>query len=241
MISVKKIALCSIGVMLLSTTAFAKQQDNDYDANYYTDEGRINFKIRGLGSITGTKVPAMPPPTSIRGIAAPQKNHRLMADGMGIEGVTDLFFGDNVAAEFGLGLVLYKTSLSALKAAAYNYSNTADVAKKKNIYAIPATLTLQYHIAPFGAIRPYVGGGYSGTYFVSKAQQLKVSNAHGKVFQAGVDFVMTDDALINLDIKKYSLAPKVTYKRSIIDSGVTVAPKVKMNPTVISIGVGVKL
>jgi len=227
--------------VIFATTCFAstKAADTDYDANYYSDEGRVNFKMRGFGSITKSKQSGLPAPTSIRSRSGAAANADLLINGYGIEGATDLFFGDHVAVECALGWGAYNISRASLANIAYNYSDTAVVSKKQRLYAIPLTFTAQYHIAPFGAIRPYVGGGYGGTYLFSKAKEFKIKNAHGMVIQIGTDFVMTDDTLLNLDIKRYSLSPKITYKGSFVNNN-KVAPKVKMDPIVISAGIGIK-
>lgn len=48
-------------------------------------------------------------------------------------------------------------------------------------------LTAQYRVAPFGAIRPYVGGGLNGTYMYARSKAIKVNSGFGPVLQVGVD------------------------------------------------------
>ncbi len=223
----------------LSTTSIAASKvPEDYDSGYYESEGRIHFKGRILGAISRGNQKGLPQPTSTKGKAAPQKNGHFVANGFGVEGATTLFFGDHIAAELGLGLTVYKVSTTALNAISYNYGNGNTLSKSRRIYAIPATFTMQYHIAPFGAIRPYVGAGYSGTYFLSRAKEFNLKNTHGAVGQFGVDFVMTNDMTLNIDIKKYSLAPKLTYKRNVM--GTSLSSKAKIDPWVIAVGAGFK-
>lgn len=233
-------------VLSLSTSSFAankKDLDDDYNANdydsaYYENEGRIMVKIRGSGLISHAKQKGLPAPTSRRGKAAPQGSSSFITNGYGVEAATVLFFGDNFGAELSTGVQVYRTSKTAIGQVGYNYSDTAVPGKRKNIYGIPVNLTLQWHFAPFGAIRPYVGGGYNGTYFIAKAQEYKIKSTTGPVIQAGVDFVMTDDTVLSLDVKKVYISPRVSYKSSFIPS--SVSGKVPINPWVISAGLGWK-
>lgn len=120
---------------------------------------------------------------------------------------------------------------------AHNYGgNPKDVGKRKSLYMIPLTVTGQYHIAPFGAIRPYIGVGYHGAYFINKSKGCTVKNGHGAVLQLGVDLYAKDDTLINLDIKQYFLNTEVNYKSPLVKK--SVSSKVKFNPLMIAIGVG---
>ena len=43
-ITVKKYSILVTSILLVTSTVFA----NDYDANYYEDEGALLFKIRGF-------------------------------------------------------------------------------------------------------------------------------------------------------------------------------------------------
>ncbi len=113
--------------------------------------------------------------------------------------------------------------------------------KRHLLMGIPLNLTLQYHIAPYGAIRPYVGIGGNFTYFTSKAKEYTVKPAYGLVLQAGVDIVMTDDTVISIDMKYTKLAPKITFKSSFLNGADAVSSKMKMDPFIISAGLGFKL
>ena len=225
-------------VIILSTNSFAAKSDadNDYDSNYYATEGSIIFKIRGSAIMSKAKNKSLPTPTSVRATPPnkPQSPGHMLSNGYGIEGATAVFFGDNIAAELGLGLNLYKTSSVGIQAIAFNYNPTATPPKHRNIYAVPLSLLLQYHIAPFGAIRPYLGAGYQGTYFLSKAKEFKLGIGHGYALQVGVDFVLRDDTMLNFDMKYHSSQPKITYKIA------PVTTKLKINPIIISAGIGFK-
>jgi len=228
-------------ILAFSTSSFAAVADNDYDSSdYYENEGRIVFILRGFGAMSQAKQKGLPAPTSILGRASPAKNTHFVSNGYGIEGATEIFFSDHIAAELGVGIGLYKGSNSALAQVATNYSNSPSAWKKRDLFAIPVTFTMQYHIAPFGAIRPYVGGGYNGTYFFTRAKEYKVKSATGPVIQAGVNFVMNDDTMLNVDIKKYYVTTRITYKDSFLGRGNAFSSKLPVNPLVLSVGLGYK-
>lgn len=233
---IKWILGCLLCLSLSVSSFAADDATEDYDSGYYENEGRIHFKGRLVGILSHAKQTRLPAPTSAVGKASPMSPGHFIANGFGGEVATTLFFGDRVAAELGLGLAVYKVANPAVKAISHNYGTGRDPGKRKKIYALPLTFTMQYHIAPFGAIRPYVGAGYAGTYLFSKAREFKIKSSHGAVIQAGVDFVMTTDMTFNIDVKKYALSPKLTYKK---DYG-GVSPKLKVDPWVIGVGMGIK-
>ena len=245
----KKI-LNALTIVCLSTTvfsgsAFSAKPENtesvgDYDSNYYKEEGSILFKVRGSGIFTKGQLKGLPAATSTRGRASPAKVGGLVSNGYGVEVSTTVFFTKNIAGELGIGLQLYKTSSGAITSVGNNYSNNPAAAKKKNIYAVPTSLMLQYHIAPYGAIRPYVGAGYQYTWMLSKAKQFTINSGSGYALQAGVDFALTDDTLISFDVKRYQLEPKVKFKSSFLTGTQGITSKVKINPIVVSLGMGWK-
>jgi len=229
-------------VLGLSTSSLAAAKapvdyDSDYDSGFYENEGRINLKLRAFGSITKAKQKNLPAPT--KSPVAP--NNHFLANGYGIEGATTLFFGDYVAAELGIGLGLYKVSSSTVANVGNNYSASPNQGKRHPLYNIPVTFIPQVHLAPFGAIRPYAGAGYSGVYFFTQAKEYRVKSTTGPVIQLGVDFVMTDDTMLNFYIKKYWITPRVTYKSGFLGANAPfVSSKLPINPLVVSIGFGYK-
>ena len=239
--SMVKFALltCAVSLALSSSTLAAKERkrsDTDYDSNYYESEGAILMKVKGLGIAAKSnpkKYPAVTKPTKV-------KDDNYIVNGIGIGGSTSIFFTDNFGAELGLSAMLFRTSNSALKAAQQNYGTSSLDKKRKNVVGIPLELLAQYHVAPYGAIKPYVGAGYNYTYFYTQSRQVKVGTSHGYVVQAGLDFVLTDDSMINLDIKKYSMQPKVTYKSGLLGGNTPVSGKAKIDPLVVSVGMGWK-
>ena len=123
-------------------------------------------------------------------------------------------------------------------------TGVANIGKKHEIYYVPAAATVQYHIAPFGAIRPYVGGGYSGSFMFSRSKAIKVDHGHGAVIQAGIDFVSKDDTMFTFDIKQFFTKSKVTLKKGFLDpnnaNAANIGSTATWNPLVVSAGIGFK-
>lgn len=231
------VAIACLGLSLNAIGINKSTSSNDYNSGAYADEGKILVKFRGFFASTKGSHKNLPATTSG---STPSVN--LLTNGYGLENANTVFFTDHLATELSLGITAYNVSRSSLAKIADNYSNTSNSnAKKRLLIGLPLSLTMQFHVAPFGAIRPYIGGGYSWTYFFSKAAEFKVKSGHGLVFQAGVDITMTDDSLINLDVRKYSLAPKITYKSGFLGGNTPVSSKLQINPWTISLGVGFKL
>lgn len=234
--TIKNILFVILLTLSYANMAAAKAtNDNKNDIDYYEDEGRLLFKIRALGLKTNSKQKGLP------AVAAPNPSGALIQSGFGIDSATAIFFNDNIATELSLGINVLRVKNSTIADIASSYGNTSYSSKRKDIYMVPLTLTIQYHIAPFGAIRPYVGGGYHAAYMLTRSKAFKVGNGHGGVLQAGVDLVAKDDTLINFDIRQYFAKTKVTYKSAAIGSKTDIASKIKLNPLVISLGIGFKL
>ncbi len=227
-----------LGIFLLvscaSISSFADYDpNNDYDADYYENEGNLVFKMKAVGIKSSAKQTDFP-----KAIAKnPVSIGNFAENGYGLEASTSIFFASNVAAELSLGLDALRNKNINLKNVAYNYgTNPEYVAKRRTLYMIPLTVIGQYHIAAFGGIRPYIGAGYHGAYFINSSKGCTVKNGHGAVLQVGVDLYAKDDTLINLDVKQYFLNTNVDYKSPLVKK--PVSSKVKFNPLMIAIGVG---
>jgi len=219
----------------LANIAFAAH--DDYYANYYEDEGDLLFKIRGFYLHTSSKPTNFP-----ASVAAKEKPGALVQLGYGVDTATTYFFTDNIAAELSLGIGMMKVKSSALAKAASLGDGTGVAGKNNQIIIVPAAGAIQYHVAPFGAIRPYVGGGIHGTYMYTRSEAIKVATGYGPVVQIGVDFISKDDTLFTFDIRKYFLKSNVTFKKGFLgpnNPAVTdIRSKVDWSPLIISAGFG---
>lgn len=222
-------------ILIFNISALADRSSfRDYDADYYLDEGKLLFKLRPLFSnVSGDQ----------KGFekfnSTTKKPGDLIKNGYGFDTATTYFLTDYIAAELSAGVIYFKTKKATVRDTANFFGNTnAAIGKGLNIWMVPVSGTLQYHIAPYGAIRPYLGVGVHGTYVYSRSKEFSVGNGAGAVLQGGIDFVARDDTLITLDVRRYSLESKINYKSNITGLDKDFSTKARWNPIVVSLGFG---
>lgn len=222
-------------ILVINMSVFADRSSfRDYDADYYLDEGKLLFKLRPIyANVSGNQ----------KGFenfnSTSRKPGDLIKNGYGFDTATTYFLTDYIAAELSAGLIYFKSKKATVKDTASFFGNpNVQTSKGSNIWMVPVSGTLQYHVAPFGAIRPYLGLGLHGTYVYSRSKEFSVGNGAGAVLQAGIDFVSRDDTLITLDVRQYSLESKINYKSSFTGLNRDFSTKAKWNPIVISLGFG---
>jgi len=134
------------------------------------------------------------------------------------------FFTDHVAVEAILG-----TSKHKIKAV----GPSTDV-EVHDTWVLPPVVALQYHFNPAGKISPYVGAGINFMDWYSGKDKngftVRLKNGAGTALQAGVDVALKGHWALNLDVKK------VFYKTDATINGGALTSKVKLDPTVASIG-----
>ncbi|PWR23137.1 OmpW/AlkL family protein [Zavarzinia compransoris] len=139
------------------------------------------------------------------------------------------FFTPNVAVELILGTTRHNAK------AVNTPLGTADLG---DVWLLPPTLTLQYHFAPDGKIRPYIGAGVNYTIFYGKDEPSGLSvdykNNFGWALQAGVDIPIDDHWSLNVDVKKVFLSTDVKVR----GLAVPVDADVDIDPTLVGVGVG---
>jgi outer membrane protein len=131
------------------------------------------------------------------------------------------FFTPNIAAE----LVLTYPQKHKI------YLDGVEIGSLKHL---PPTLTLQYHFAPTGAARPYVGAGVNFTNFSSVDLPAGLSidkNSWGFALQAGVDIPVTKNVSLNIDVKKVQIQTDVS-------AGGAKLGTFKVDPILFGVGVG---
>ena len=100
---------------------------------------------------------------------------------------------------------------------------------------LPPTLLAQYHFLPNAQLRPYVGAGLNYTT-MSKVHILDGNaglehKSFGLALQAGADFALNRNWSLNVDVKKVQI-------RSDVNSAGAIISKVKVDPLLVSVGVG---
>jgi outer membrane protein len=235
--------LCKLIIAIVSlSSCYTYAQDSYYvddnsDSNY-GNEGRLTLKLKissVLSHSKGTGLPETNPTTGAK-VNIP---YDLVKNGAGAEASTTVFFNEHFASELTLGFHGYKTKQVVLDDVALNYGYNGNAVKNLNIYSMPSALTFQYHVAPFGGFSPCVGVGYSLTYFYTHNKAVRIDHFSGApVFQVGFDIHGEDNTLITFDVKQYILEKDVTYQSSFLNTTNDLKSKLKLNPLVISAGVG---
>lgn len=107
-----------------------------------------------------------------------------------------------------------------------------------SVRLLPPTLTLQYHFPLCNdTIHPYVGTGVNYTVFYDEdapggvINDMDYDNAFGFVMQAGVDFDLCENWVLNFDVKKILLKSDVTVNGA-IDADV------EIDPWIFGVGIG---
>ncbi len=142
------------------------------------------------------------------------------------------FFTENIAAELILG-----TSNHDVKAV----NTAAGNIELGDVWLLPPTLTLQYHFTG-GALKPYLGAGVNLTLFYGAdegpvADKVDYDSSFGFAFQGGLDYSLSDQWFLNVDIKKILIQTDVTVNATTA-LGATVGADVDINPLVIGFGIG---
>ena len=141
------------------------------------------------------------------------------------------FFTDHIAAE-----LIAATTRHSIKA---NGTAVGDV-DVGSIWALPPTLTLQYHFMPHSAFSPYVGAGlnvtfwYGGSAAGPAVTHFTVGNNVGAALQAGIDYNFAGHWFANIDVKQIFLNADAH-----VDAlGTTVKARTSLNPLVVGMGIG---
>ncbi len=109
------------------------------------------------------------------------------------------------------------------------------------VWALPPTLTLQYHPFPRERVSPYVGLGINYTVFYSEGgtrnaavTDVKIDNSWSMAFNLGLDVEVTPNWLFNFDVKRLQfLEPEVT-----VDTVIgRINARADLNPWVIGAGI----
>lgn len=109
---------------------------------------------------------------------------------------------------------------------------------------LPPTLSAQYYFNNASRFTPYLGVGLNYTLFFSEklnstgqaavgTSDISLDNSLGFAYQAGVDFDLNEQWLLNLDLRKIDIDTDVKIGGS--DAGT-----VNIDPTVVSLNVGYK-
>ncbi len=126
---------------------------------------------------------------------------------------------------------------------------TGSIGKLASTWVLPPTLTVQYHFAPQGKVRPYVGAGVNWTLFYSEKASngleaavgptnVKLDSSFGWAVQAGVDVPLNDRMFLNFDVKYIDIDTDARLRTT---AAGTQHVGVSLDPLVFGVGLGFKL
>lgn len=133
------------------------------------------------------------------------------------------FFTDNFSAE----LILATTK----------HNVRAGNVDLGSVWALPPTLTAQYHFDTNTPFRPYVGAGINYTYFYGVDEAAGINTVEydpgfGYAMQVGADYMLDEHWMINADLKKIYVGTDIS-----VNNGAATA-KADLDPWVFGLGVG---
>lgn len=115
-------------------------------------------------------------------------------------------------------------------------------------WVIPPTISLQYHFRPDKNFRPYVGAGINYTFFtdddatdsleatLNQGVHVSTENGLGWALQAGMDYDISDNLFVNLDLKYIDIDTTAVLDTNpgplIVD--------VDVDPWVVGVGIGMR-
>lgn len=133
-----------------------------------------------------------------------------------------------------------KTSLELIAATTPHEIDHSSGSNLGNVWALPPTLTLQYHpLRGENAFSPYIGAGINYTIFYGEQSghgftDLNVDNAFGLALQGGFDYWLNDKWGINFDVKKIYMNVDASLNDGAIETDID------LDPWVVGAGVSYK-
>ncbi|MDX2113032.1 MAG: OmpW family protein [Alphaproteobacteria bacterium] len=135
------------------------------------------------------------------------------------------FFTPNIAAELIAAVTPHNVKTSS-------GINAGDV------WLLPPTLTLQYHVTQFDGFKPYLGAGVNYTHFFNEdagsLNSVKYDDSFGFALQAGIDIPIQDNWYFNVDVKKVYIDTTAKFSPS------GVRADVDIDPWLVGVGIGYK-
>jgi outer membrane protein len=184
-------------------------------------------------------------------VVAPQDGSSGITPAFPNEGVSvdtayapELDFTYMLTKNLGMELILATTKHSA----SGKTGTTGSIGKLADTWVLPPTLTLQYHFAPEGAIRPYVGAGLNYTIFYKERASgslenavgptsVSLSDSFGWALQGGLDIPLNSSLMLNFDLKYIDMDTTARLNTTAIGQQKV---NIDINPLVFGVGIGMR-
>jgi outer membrane protein len=141
-----------------------------------------------------------------------------------------------------IGLTYFITDNIAVEAIAGTTKHTVSAVgpgvdvNVRETWVLPPVVSLQYHFMPKSRFSPYVGAGVNYMIFYNGKNlngfHLKLKDGFGAALQAGADYAISGPWSANVDVKK------IFFESDGKDAVAGLKTRVKLNPWVLSAGVG---
>jgi len=123
----------------------------------------------------------------------------------------------------------------------------AGVGRLASTRVLPPTLTLQYHLAPEAAVRPYLGVGMNYTIFYNEKPTAALESAIGQTrvhlspsagyaLQAGLDVDVGRRIFVNFDAKYVDIDTRAQLRTGALVN----RERVHLDPFVLGVGIGTR-
>jgi outer membrane protein len=134
------------------------------------------------------------------------------------------FFTPNLAIN-----VIAATSQHDVRVA--GVANTGTNLRLGHVWALPPTVTLQYHPFPTARLSPYVGAGLNVTLFYGHGgtlspgiNRVRVDPSIGPALNIGVDYEVAPNWLVNFDVKKIFMRSDVSVNNGAVTARANIDP-----------------
>jgi outer membrane protein len=202
--------------------------DKLFDRSEFVDPWKIHLRFSGAIPMSSEDFTVNGAPTTISGT----DKGILEKDFIGFDADFERFITDYISLSMETG---YETSKSADLDFVVG-PNTYSTSGKMSL--IPVDFAINVHPAPYGDIDPYIGFGYGYNFVMNSYDGIKTSNAGGFIIRTGFDWLMSKNTSFNLDVKKKMLSVDSDYSELV--GGTDLKSKTKVNPVIISAGIGYK-
>jgi len=212
-------ASCLLSAIACSSAGFAQNIFNLDAPPVGKEAGTLMVRMRAIGVIpltSSSSISVIGGRVNATAQAAPELDF-------------SYFLTDNIAFELIAATTRHNVSASG------TVLGHVDVG---SVWALPPTLTVQYHFFPHERFSPYVGAGINATFFYGArpagptVTQLSFSHNVGAAIQAGFDYNVGGHWFANFDVKQIFLNTTATINRGVIKASTA------LNPLVIGAGIG---
>jgi outer membrane protein len=223
-----------LAAVLMSGTALA---ENTAPPNLVPDGSDSTLgKTAGSFMIRARLIDVIPENTSSH--VMPVGGHVGATSGQAPELDFSYFFTDHIAVE--LIAATTQHTITATKVPALGGSSL----QAGRTWVLPPTITAQYHFFPHSKISPYIGAGLNYTIFYdteapgsgSPVQHWRLENNWGEAIQAGIDWNVTGNWYVNVDVKQIFVSTRAKLTTSLGQ----LRAKTALDPTVVGFGIGYK-